>query len=261
MLNIDLVTISAEIINFLVLAVALYFLLFKPVIKRMEAQAREKEARMESIREKEAQAGQDLQIIEDRLTNIEVEIETRLQEAYKEAQGESQALLEATEKEAVRILQEAALEAAKQQQQEVKQLQKELVNSILKISGQVLSKTSPDVVHDNLIDDLTKEIWDLGKRDMRQVSAIRDSLSERTPTVIVSAARGLTPDQQRSLVRTFSALADRNVEMEIEVDPDLVAGIRVRMGDLVVENSLAMELDELKSDVVASLEESINAEE
>jgi F0F1-type ATP synthase delta subunit len=49
--------------------------------------------------------------------------------------------------------------------------------------------------------------------------------------------------------------------MEIEVDPDLVAGIRVRMGDLVVENSLAMELDELKSDVVASLEESINAEE
>ncbi len=261
MLKIDLVTISAEIINFLVLAVALYFLLFKPVVKRMKAQAEEKDALMESIREKESQVNQDLQTIETRLANIDSEIEIRLQKAYKEAQDESQALLKATEKEAARILQEAAFEASKHQQQEVKQLQKELVDSILMISGQVLLKTSPDIVHDNLIEDLTKEIWDLGKRDMRQVSTIRDSLSERSPTALVSAARELTPDQQRSLVRTFSALADRNVEMEIEVDPGLIAGIRVRMGDLVVENSLAMELEELKSDVVASLEENFHAEE
>jgi len=140
MLNIDLVTISAEIINFLVLAVALYFLLFKPVIKRMNAQAEEKEALMESIREKESQASQYLQSIETRLANIDSEIEIRLQEAYKEAQGESQALLKATEKEAARVFEEAALEAAKHQQQEVKQLQKELVDSILEISGQVLIK-------------------------------------------------------------------------------------------------------------------------
>ena len=261
MLNIDLVTISAEIINLLVLAVALYFLLFKPVMKRMREQAGEKEALMESIREKEDQANRDLEEIESRLASIDGEIEEHLQKAYKDAQGESRALLQATEKEAERILREAALEAAKHQQQEVKQLQKELVDSILRISGQVLSKTSPDIVHENLIEELTQEIWDLGKRDMRQVSTIRDSLSERTPTVLVSAAKELSPEQQRSLVRTFSALADSNVSMEIEVDPDLIAGIRVRMGDLVVENSLSMELEELKSDVVASLEESINAEE
>lgn len=261
MLNIDLVTISAEIINFLVLAVALYFLLFKPVVKRLKTQAEEKEALMDSIRQKEAQASETLEKIETRLADIDGEIEARLQQAYQQAQGESQALLEATEEEATRILQEAELEAAKRQEEEVKQLQQELVGSILNISGQVLAKTSPDVVHENLIEELTTEIWDLGKRDMRQVSAIRDSLSERTPTVIVSAARELTPDQQRSLIRTFSALADSNVAMEIEVDPTLIAGIRVRMGDLVVENSLAMELEELKTDVVTSLEESINAGE
>ncbi|MFN2303464.1 MAG: F0F1 ATP synthase subunit delta, partial [Anaerolineales bacterium] len=56
----------------------------------------------------------------------------------------------------------------------------------------------------------------------------------------------------------FSALADTNVNMEIEIEPDIIAGIRVRIGDLVVENSLAMELNELKSDVVKSLEEDMN---
>jgi cytidylate kinase len=124
-----------------------------------------------------------------------------------------------------------------------------------------LSKTTPDIIHNNLIEELNTEIWDLGKSDMRQVRAIRDSLAERTPTAFIIAAKELTPEQQRSLIRTFSALADSNVSMDIEVDPDLIAGIRVRMGDLVVENTLAMELMELKSEVITALEESINGEE
>lgn len=261
MLNLDPVTFLAEIINFLVLAVALYFLLFKPVAKRMKMQAEEEQVRMESTREMETQARQNLEETESRLANLEEEIEARLQEAFLEAKAESQVLLEATEQEAKQILQEAEFEAVKHQRQEVKQLQKDLVGSILEISGQVLSRTSPDSVHENLIEKLTKEIWDLGKRDMRQVNAIRDSLSERIPTVIVSAAREISPEQQRDLIRTFSALVDRNVNMDIELNPSLIAGIRVRMGDLIVENSLAMELNELKSDIVASLEEGINDEE
>ncbi len=96
---------------------------------------------------------------------------------------------------------------------------------------------------------------------MRQVQTIRDSLSERTPTVHVVSAKDLNPDQQRSLVRTFSALADSNVNMEIEVNPNLISGLRVRIGDLIVENTLAMALDELRTDVRHSLEESINVEE
>jgi F0F1-type ATP synthase delta subunit len=48
--------------------------------------------------------------------------------------------------------------------------------------------------------------------------------------------------------------------MEIELDPELIAGIHVRMGDLVVENTLAMELTELKSDVIGALEESVDGE-
>jgi len=111
-----------------------------------------------------------------------------------------------------------------------------------------------------LSDELNKEIWDMGKSDMPQVRTIRDSLAERTPTVNVVSAKELAAEQQRSLVRTFSALADRNVNMEIEINPELIAGIRIRMGDLVVENNLATELAELKSDVLKSLEESIDAQ-
>ncbi len=261
MLDIDIVTILAEILNFLVIAVALYFLLFKPTMKRIEKRADEKEALLQKAAEKEKQAEEKLSQVEERLSNIDAEIEERLQRAYQQAQEESQALLKDTEKEAEKILKEAEKEAAKRQQQEIHQLQDQLVDTILDISGDVLSKTTPDVVHDNLIEELNSEIWDLGKSDMRQVRTIRDSLGEREPTVFVTSAKALTPDQQRALIRTFSALADSNVNMEIELDPDLIAGIRVRMGDLIVDNTLAMELTELKSDVIDALEESVDVED
>lgn len=260
MLDFDWVTILAEIINFIVLVVALYFLLFKPIVKRIKTRNEEREALLMEAEQQEAEAAEKLAEINARLAQFDAEIEGRLQQAYQQAQADSDSLLEATHAEARRILEEAEKEAAKRQQQEIDQLYEELVDSILDISGQVLSRAAPDQVHDTFVEDLTKEIWELGKNDMRQVRAIRDSLAERTPTVYITASRELTPDQQRSLIRTFSALADRNVNMEIDVDSDLIAGIRVRMGDLVVENTLAMELSELKSDVASSLRESIDGE-
>jgi len=259
MLDIDIVTILAQIINFLVIAVVLYVLLFKPVTKRIEQRAKEKETLLAEARENKEQAELKLSEVEERLELIDQEIEERLQEAYQQAQSESRSLLEATQQEARKILSEAEHEAAKRQKQEMMQLQEELVDTILNISGQILSKTSPEILHDKLIEDLNAEIWDMGKNDMRQVRAIRGSLAEREPTAFVTSAEELSPDQQRVMIRTFSALADRNVSMDIEIDPELIAGVKVRMGDLVVENTLAMELTDLRGDVVTALEESVDA--
>ena len=259
MLDLDLVTILAEIINFFVMAVVLYFLLFKPTVKRIEKRAREKEALLTDAEEKQRKADEHLTEIEDRLTNIDLEIEQRLEIAYEQAEEKSYALLEATQLEAARILKEANIEAEKRQKQEMASLQEDLVETILNISSQVLSKTTPDIFHDKLIEELTSEIWDLGKVDMRQVRAIRESLAERTPTVFVSSAKELTPDHQRSLVKTFSALADKNINMDLEIDETLIAGIKVRMGDLVVENTLGMKLEALKTDIIDVLEESVDA--
>jgi len=260
MLDIDLVTILAEIINFLILAAALYFLLFKPTMKRINQRSAEKEALLNQIRDKEAEAEQKRVEIEQRLSTIDTEIETRLEEAYQQAKEESSSLLEITQKEAEKILSEAENEAAKRQNQEIEELQENLVGTILNICGNLLQKTTPDVTHDKLIEDLNAEIWDLGKRDMRQVRNIRDSLIDQTPTVYITTAKVLSPEQQRSLVRTFGALADKTINMDIEVNPELIAGVRARIGDLIVENTLAMELINLKSEIIDALEVSTNDE-
>jgi len=47
------------------------------------------------------------------------------------------------------------------------------------------------------------------------------------------------------------------VNMEIDVDPDLISGIRVHLGDLIVTNNLAVELNNLKTDIAKLIDESL----
>jgi F-type H+-transporting ATPase subunit b len=257
MLNIDLFTVVAEIINFLVLAVALYFILFKPIVKRMDENAKRRAELLTTAEEMNQQAEDNLALIVGRLDNLDKEIEVHLENAKSLMQAESEALLDATKTEAESILIDAEKEVVKLQQQGIEDFHEKLVNGILNISKQVLTQTTPAEVHDNLVNELIEKIWDMGKQDMHQVRTVRDSLTERTPTVRVASAKALTPDQQRALIRPVSALADRNVNMEIDVDPDLISGIRVHLGDLIVTNNLAVELNNLKTDIAKLIDESL----
>ena len=75
-------------------------------------------------------------------------------------------------------------------------------------------------------------------------------LGDRTPNVVVRSAKSLTAEQQGQLVRTFTALADRNVNLDLRVDPAMGLGLRVRIGDLVIDNSIAGKFDDLQDEVM-----------
>jgi F-type H+-transporting ATPase subunit delta len=97
----------------------------------------------------------------------------------------------------------------------------------------------------------------MGRTDIQRVEAFRQSLGQREPTAHITSAQSLTIEQQGLMARTLTALADRHIDLEVQVDSDLVAGIRVRIGDMVVDSSIAGQLGELQEQVIAALAERI----
>jgi F-type H+-transporting ATPase subunit delta len=79
-------------------------------------------------------------------------------------------------------------------------------------------------------------------------------LEERIPTVKVEVPRELTIEQQMKLINTFNALADKEVELEVTVRPELVSGIRARVGEIVLDNSLYAHLDSLRDEIGQKLD-------
>ena len=70
----------------------------------------------------------------------------------------------------------------------------------------------------------------------------------------VSAADAVGDDQQRDLGDALAHLTGNPVELLVTVDAELIGGVVVQVGDLLVDSSTRHRLDELKEHVLASEE-------
>ena len=75
--------------------------------------------------------------------------------------------------------------------------------------------------------------------------AIADEALGRAKAKVASAF-GLSPEQEQAIAERFSALTGKQVSVESSVDPSLLGGIRVRIGDILYDGSLAARLAELE---------------
>jgi F-type H+-transporting ATPase subunit delta len=72
-------------------------------------------------------------------------------------------------------------------------------------------------------------------------AARRDRLVAR-----VTSATELDDDQQAALAEALSRAYDRQVDLQIVVDDDLIGGLTVRIGDELIDGSVARQLDEAR---------------
>lgn len=69
---------------------------------------------------------------------------------------------------------------------------------------------------------------------------------------VVKSAVAFTPDQTRRLVTALTRIYGREVSVHLEVEPGLVGGVRVQVGDEVIDGSIAGRLDTLRRTLAGS---------
>ena len=258
MLSLDIPTIVFEILNFLLLSVLLYHFLFRPVIRSVRERAEEKEQLMKDAQQELEEAERYRAELETRLQQADQQISDIVNDAQDRLEETRRVIIGSARREAERILKEASVEAQQLQQKAVSDHMEQLVQAIRDISGSVIRESAPAEIHDNLVKQLNDRIWKLGNKEMDQVETIRRSLDERSPTVFVETAHELDVHHQQDLMRTLTALIDRDVELELKTNPDLILGIRVRVGDTIINNSVAAQLDEILASASEDLENRVS---
>jgi F0F1-type ATP synthase membrane subunit b/b' len=257
MLELDLATVVFQIINFMILAGLFYWLMFKPISRIIRERAQQKEGVLVELeRERQAMAMRRAEL-DEQLSRLEEERANAVALAREEAEQQRADLIGEAQSEVEQILVEAQTDAYRIRQQAINSFHTDLVDGILEVSARIIGNALPADVHGSLVRQLSERIWEMGRTDIQRVEAFRQSLGQREPTAYITSAQALTIEQQGLMARTLTALADRHIDLEVQVDPDMVAGIRVRIGDIVVDSSIAGQLEELRGQVVTALEERI----
>ena len=255
MLNFDIPTIIFEIINFLVLTALLYYLLFRPIQRRVNQRAEEKRRQKEEITRQLEEAESMREELETRLAHVDDQIAEIIRDAQERMEEIRQTTINNARQEAERILKAANSEAGQLQEKAVSDHMDEILEAIREVSQQVIRQTTPKEVHNQLVKELNERIWQLGSGEMDQVQAIRRSLDQRSPTVFADTAREMSESQVQELRATLSALIDKEVDLEINIDKDLISGLQVRVGDTLINNSLSSKLDKILDDADSSIRE------
>lgn len=68
-------------------------------------------------------------------------------------------------------------------------------------------------------------------------------------TVSVESASPLSDKQEAALIEMLKKKLNKNIELSVTVDPSLLAGMRVKANNFVLDNTMSSRLDRLKEDL------------
>ncbi len=83
--------------------------------------------------------------------------------------------------------------------------------------------------------------------EFRRLDDQRQGITQATAT----SAAPLTPDEVRALTQSLEGSTRGRIELEIQVDPSLLGGLIVRVGDRLIDGSVRGRLERLRTQLVS----------
>ncbi len=238
-LGINLGYLIVQILNFLIIFFVLKEWVYRPVLGLLER-------RREAI----AQGLEDARIAAEARANAESEAEKIVAEAQSKA---TEIMREATERaEAIgkEIRAEAEAEAAKaresalaEAEQERNRILADLRNQVATLAMAAAQKLIGDSLDEHRQHTLIQEFFSGVKGGKVQVL---DNVNAGGASAVVTSALPLTPDEQETVKSEVLAKGGDPATVTFRVDPGILGGLVIRVGDKVMDGSVAGQLEGMR---------------
>ncbi|MFN8595461.1 MAG: F0F1 ATP synthase subunit B [Anaerolineae bacterium] len=238
-LGINLTLLIAQIVNIVILILLLRSVAYKPIIKFLDGR-----------REKIAKGLEDARKAEARLANIEADYSKRMDEARAEGQKVVAEMTANAEKQAAAIIAKANEDVAriKAQAQEEAELERnkalaDLRTQVVSLSMAAANKLVGESLDANRQRALVDEFFSGVKSG--KVALLEPGVSASGAKAEVTSALPLSANEQASIKADLTSRGASDVEFK--VDPKILGGLLVRVGDRVVDASVSGRMEALKA--------------
>lgn len=243
-MQIDWLTVAAQIVNFLVLVWLLQRFLYRPITQAMARREERIETRLSEAKaareEVEAEAGR----LREQRQALEAGWDEMLAKARQEA-----AALRARLEEDIREEMDARRSTWRSQLEDEREafaarLRQRAGHQVIDIVGRVLKDYAGSDLAGQLADTFAERLADLDadERDKLSAAASRAKDPARVESSVV-----LKPGVRGQITRAIHECVARDIEVEYEEDGDLLLGIRLTIGEQTVEWSAARFLHRLET--------------
>ena len=192
--------------------------------------------KVEAANKKKAEVDQ---YYNEMLLKAKADAEKQKVSILREAQETQEAVLKDSRRQGEEIIQNAH-KAQEQALQEVEVRVQALAQvRASELMNEVLTTEMSEHLHQLWV----KELLKTGLDDVDKLN-----VSEDVKEIRVQAAFPLSPEQKAVLLKKFQSVIGRSVPFVEEPSPELVAGIRIRLGSVLIDGSLQFKIKEIARD-------------
>lgn len=256
---IDLFTVIAQIINFLVLVVALKFLLFDRVVAAMDEREARIASRLEDAAAREDQAREEAEELREKRQELADREEELMAEARDQARKRRTELLDEARGD-VDEQRSRWLRSLEHEQRDLREeIHRRIQTEVLDLGRSVLTQVAGASLERAVVDRGLDEI--LASDEFTE--ALDAGRSESRKALVVRSSFALDDEIQSSVEDRLTELVD-DLVLRFEVDDELVLGLEMQVGDRVVSWSaedFLNRLERAESGIVGLLADELDDEE
>jgi len=241
-LGVNLGFLIFQILNFAIVAILLYAWAYKPIVKMLEER-----------KNKIAQGHEDARVAAEARENAEEEANKILAEAQAEANKIVQDATSRADKVGGEVKAEAEAEAAKMRDEAMAEAAVERDRMLADMRGQIASlaiaaaqKLIGESMDEKRQHALINEFFS-GVKDGKVVVLEGESISGASAEV--TSAVPLTDGEQGQIKKDVLAKVGEQASVTFRVDPSILGGLVLRVGDKVLDNSVAGQLEDLRQNL------------
>jgi F-type H+-transporting ATPase subunit b len=251
MLQLNWSTVLLQILDFVIMAFILWRFLFKPVVRILDERSARVTGALTDAEQRQQAAEAMRTEYEGKLAEAEEQVVAMRQQAEAELARARREVLDETRHELTTMRSNAENEMREARQQAVVQHRQALGQLITTLSARMIREATSDGFQEGALEQFVKRLSALPQEEYHQ--AIQSGTEEEVRAELVSAHE-MEPGRRAQIEAQVEELAGQPIEIAYRVDPSLVAGATLRFGDLVIDGSLAGQLERLRERYMTELE-------
>jgi F-type H+-transporting ATPase subunit b len=251
-MQIDWITVAAQIVNFLVLVWLLHRFLYGPIVKAMESREQRIAARLGEAEKRERDAEQAAEEYRKRQAELERDRVRVLAEAEEEAEAKRRKLDETVRREAEKLRRDLADEIADERETFVSEMRRRSAEHVLELARRVLSELSDASLDEQMAAAFARQLQDL---DPEMHEQLAKASREGGGTITIRSRVALEADAQRRITRAIHQSVTDDAEVHYETSDAVTSGIELVAGSRRLSWTLAGYLDDLEQQLQRDLAE------
>jgi F-type H+-transporting ATPase subunit b len=250
MLNINWSTLLFQIMNFLIMVFILYRFFFKPVVRVLDQRSKRVTNALDEAEKREREADEMRVEYERRVAEAEEQVILMRQQAEEELARTKKQYLDEVRQEIEEMRDKAASEIQEARQQAIYQHRREVGHLVTTLSARLMREAGGEPFQQTSMEQFVEQLSALPTDEYRH--GLQASEAQVVHVQLVSAS-DLGSDDMARIEGQIQRMVQRPTEMIYKIDPALVAGATVRFGDIVVDGSLAGQLQALNERYLSDL--------